>query len=199
MQLDDLKQDWQNTLQSEPVPENLTEVIDNIEQQTSQIDKEVKRRDFLEIAMAVLLVPFWIFGLFISVSTMQTIGCIVALAACVIVPYRLIKAKRIEARTSNSIRDFLLQEKQKLSQQKQMLESVAWWYIGPIASAILLITLGANVDASGVPHIPDHMVWYYICLAILVIGVYALNKQAAKKKFGPLLDNVNKHLSDIEQ
>ena len=199
MQLDDLKQDWQNTLQSEPVPENLTEVIDNIEQQTSKIDKEVKRRDFLEITIAVLLVHFWIFGLSISVSTMQTIGCIVALVACAIIPYRLIKAKRIEARTSNSIKDFLLQEKQKLSQQKQMLESVAWWYIGPIATAILLITLGANVDATGVPQIPDHMVWYYVCLAILVIGVYALNKQAAKKKFGPLLDNVNKHLSDIEQ
>lgn len=199
MQLDDLKQDWQNTLQSEPVPTNLTEFIANIEQQTSKIDKEVKRRDFLEISVAVLLVPFWVFGLYISVSTMQTIGCVVALAACIIVPYRLTIAKRIEARKCNSIKDFLLQEKQKLSQQKQMLESIAWWYIGPITTAILLITLGANVDASGIPQINERMAWYYIFLAILIIGVYALNKQAAKKKFGPLLDNVNKHLSDIER
>lgn len=199
MQLEDLKRDWQNTIQAESAPENLPEMIETIQQQTIKIDQEVKRRDFLEISIAVLLVPFWILGLFISVSSMQTVGYVIALAACAIIPYRLISAKRIEVRTSDSIKTFLLQEKQKLAQQKQILESIAWWYIGPIATAILLITLGANVDESGVPQIPEHMMWYYICLAILVIGVYALNRQAAHKKFGPLLDNVNTHLADIEQ
>ena len=71
MKLDDLKQDWQQTIKNESTPEKITEVINMIEQQTTKIDKEVKRRDFLEVGTSVILVPFWIWGLLNSASTMQ--------------------------------------------------------------------------------------------------------------------------------
>ncbi|MEW6983467.1 hypothetical protein AAD001_12515 [Colwelliaceae bacterium 6471] len=197
MKLDDLKQDWQKAIQTESAPENFNEVINMLEQETNRIDKEVKRRDFLEITIAILLIPAWVYGMYISVSTMQTIGCIVAIAASVYIPYRLLSARKVAAKKTDSIKDFLLQEKQKLLQQKQMLESIFWWYIGPITAAILLITLGSNVNESGWPKVPSHMVWYYVSVALLMIGVYSLNKRAAKKKFGPLLENIDKSLSEI--
>ena len=43
MKLDDLKQDWQQAIETESTPDNLTEVIDMIEQQTTKVDKEIKR------------------------------------------------------------------------------------------------------------------------------------------------------------
>jgi hypothetical protein len=55
MQLEDLKRDWQNTIQAESAPENLPEMIETIQQQTIKIDQEVKRRDFLEISIACKL------------------------------------------------------------------------------------------------------------------------------------------------
>lgn len=197
MKLDDLKQDWQQAIETESTPDNLTEVIDMIEQQTTKIDNEVKRRDFLEIGIAVSLIPVWIWGLLNSASTMQSIGLIIAIVACMYIPYRLISAKKVYAMKSGSVKDFLVQEKQKIQQQKQMLESVVWWYIAPLTIAILLITLGAKVNEQGIPQIPSGMYWYYACVGLLVVGVYLLNKRAAKNKFAPLLKNIEQRLAEM--
>ena len=124
MKLDDLKQDWQQAIETQSTPDSLTEVIDMIEQQTTKIDKEIKRRDFLEIGIAVFLIPVWLWTLLNSASTMQSIGLIIAIVACMYIPYRLISAKKVDTKKSSSVKDFLVQEKQKIQQQKQMLASL---------------------------------------------------------------------------
>lgn len=197
MKLDDLKQNWQNAIQIESASQTLKQAINMLELETNKIDKEVKRRDFIEITIAILLIPAWIYGIIKSVSAMQTIGCAIAIAACIYIPYRLLSARKITPRKTDNIKDFLLQEKQKLQQQKQMLESVVWWYISPLTTAILLITLGANVNEFGIPQVNSHMLWYYSLVTILVVGIYFLNKRAAKKKFGPLIKNIEQRLSEI--
>ncbi|NMP17065.1 hypothetical protein [Thalassotalea sp. Y01] len=196
MKLDDLKKDWQQTITAS-VPDNLDEVITMLEKETKKMDKEVKRRDILEISIAVLLIPVWVYGLFNSVSTMQTIGLCIAILSCVYIPYKLVSAKQITPQKNSSIRDFLLTEKQKVKQQKQLLESIVWWYIAPLTSAILLITLGATVNESGFVQINTHLFFYYGCVVLLVVGVYFLNKRAAKKKFGPLLENIEQRLAEL--
>ena len=89
-------------------------------------------------------------------------------------------------------------EKQKVAQQKQLLESVVSWYIAPLAISIVLITLGATVDTLGVPQIHSNLMVYYGFLVLLIVGIYLLNKRAAKKKFGPLLENIEKRLKELE-
>lgn len=198
MKLDDLKKDWQQAIQPESKSENIDEVVTMLADKTKKIDKEIKRRDALEISIAVLLIPAWIYGLVISVSTMQTLGCILALVSCCYIPYRLISARRVASKKSDNTKAFLLQERQKLVQQKKMLESILWWYIGPIALSIVLITLGGTVTESGWPQVPANLYWYYASLVVLMVGVFALNKRAAKKKFGPLIDNIDQRLSEID-
>jgi len=197
MKLDDLKKDWQKNITQVSPPENLTEVISMLEKETSKIDKEIKRRDFLEISIGVLLIPFWIFGLFISKGSIQTVGFIIAIASCIYIPYKLISAKKITAPKLSNVKAFLEREKQKLAQQKQLLESVVWWYITPLTISIVLITLGATVNASGMPVMNEHLFIYYGCLALLIGGIYLLNKRAAKKKFGPLLTNIEHRLTEL--
>lgn len=198
MKLDDLKQDWKQAIETQATPDDIAEVIEMIEQETTKLDRDIKRRDFVEISIAILLIPAWIWGLFHTVSTMQSIGFIIAIAACCYIPYRLLSAKKVESRKSDSVKDFLVQEKQKVEQQKSMLESVFWWYIAPLVSAIILITLGAMIDEHGVLQVPMSMYWYYLFLALLVIGTYMLNIRAAKNKFGPLLINIEQRLAEIK-
>jgi len=197
MKLDDLKQDWQNNITQVSAPENLTEVINMLEKETSKIDKEIKRRDFLEISIAVLLIPFWIFGLFISKGSIQSVGFIIAIASCVYIPYKLISAKKVTAPKLSNVKAFLEREKQKVAQQKQLLESVVWWYIAPLTTSIVLITLGATVNELGIPSMNDHLYTYYGFLGLLIVGIYFLNKRAAKKKFGPLLTNIEQRLAEL--
>lgn len=198
MKLDDLKKDWQETIEKPSTTNDLTEVITMLEQQTTKIDKEIKRRDILEISIAVLLIPVWIYGLFNSAGTMQSTGLIIAILSCIYIPYRLLKAKKINAPKDTNIKAFLESEKQKLSQQKQLLESIVTWYIAPLTISIICITLGATVDASGVPHLNEQLITYYGFLGLLVVGAYLLNKRSAKKKFEPLLSKIEQRLSELE-
>jgi len=197
MKLDDLKQDWQQTLSSAPTTDNLKEVIKVLEKETTKIDNEIKRRDILEISIAILLIPVWIYGLFNSVSLMQTTGYIIAIVSCCYIPYRLVKAKRITISTDKSIKAFLETEKQKTQQQKQLLESIVWWYIAPLTISIVLITLGATVNGTGMPQLNSILTSYYGFLLLLIVGIYLLNKRAAKKKFAPLLKQIEQRLAEL--
>lgn len=197
MKLDDLKQNWQQNISSSATTENLTEVIAMLEKETTKIDKEIKRRDILEIAIAVLLIPVWVYGLFTSVSSMQTLGLCIAIISCCYIPYKLISAKKINPQKNSGLKDFLLNEKQKVEQQKHLLETIVWWYIAPLTSAIVLITLGGTVTETGLPHLTQHLSIYYGCLVLMIVGIYLLNKRAAKKKFAPLLKKIEQRLAEL--
>ncbi len=197
MKFDDLKQDWQKNIEQVSAPDNLNKVINMLEEETTKIDKEIKRRDFLEISIAVLLIPVWVLGLFISKGSIQTVGYVIAIASCIYIPYKLMSAKKVTAPKLSNIKAFLEREKQKVSQQKQLLESVVWWYIAPLTLSIVLITLGGTVNETGLPSMNDHLFIYYGCLVLLIVGIYFLNKRAAKKKFGPLLTNIEQRLAEI--
>lgn len=197
MKLDDLKQDFQQAIETDSDPEKISELVDKLAAETSKIDKEIKRRDMLEIGVALLLIPAWIYRLTDSASTLQTIGLLFAIATCLFIPYKLVSAKKVEAKISDSHKDFLHQEKQKVSQQKAMLESVLWWYVGPIALSVLMITLGKSVDENGIPQILPEFYWYYAFLAVFSVGLVFLNKKNAKKKFDPILEKINQHLNEI--
>ena len=198
MKLDDLKQNWQQSVVEQPTPENFKEVIAMLATETKKIDQEVKRRDILEISIALLLIPVWIYGIINSASTMQTIGCVLAIFTSLYIPYRLINAKQVSAPKNNSMKEFLINERQKVIQQKALLESVFWWYISPITISVMLITLGANVDEAGVPQISGQMMVYYVFVVLLVIGIYFLNRRTAQKRFAPLLENIEQRLAEVD-
>lgn len=198
MKLDDLKSDWQQTLQSADAPDNLTEVIAMLALKTEQIDKEIKRRDVLEISISLLLIPFWIYGLMNSAGLMQTIGLILAIATSLYIPVKMIKARQIKPSKATNMRAFLENERQKIGQQKQLLETVLWWYLTPITVSVVLIVLGSTVDETGMPHLNEMLNIYFPSLALLYVGIYFLNKRAAKKKFSPLLDKINQQLAQID-
>ena len=199
MKLDDLKQNWQKNIEHHDSAEDIQEMINMLKVETNKIDKELKRRDILEISIALLLIPVWIYGLTISVSLMQSLGCIVAIFTGLFITYRMLQARQVkQSSQGDNLRAYLQIEREKTLKQKQLLESIAWWYILPIVISVVLITLGATVDESGLPQLNDVLTMYYAMLAILVIGIYHLNKRAANKRFAPLLEKIERQLAQLD-
>ena len=198
MMLDDLKAGWDSEMKKPVKHEQLATVLEILQRETCKLDKSIKRRDILEVSIALLLIPVWGWMLVYSVSLMQSVGLWVAILACLFIPYKLIKAKKVNVQKNDSILSFLLIEKVKLENQKKLLESVALWYILPLMVAIILITAGATVDSLGIPQLTLQLKIYYSFCALLSVGVYLLNKRAAKKRFKPLLDKVNYRIKEIK-
>lgn len=199
MKLDDLKQNWQQqVVQKNQQTDELKESLSMLEQKIESMEKVIKRRDGLETIIALGLIPVWIIGLFLSASLIQTIGFIVAIISCLYIPYKLRKAKSSEGPKNTSIRAFLENERVKVIQQKRMLESVVWWYLGPLGLAIALITLGANVDEAGLPILTTMKTLYLTFVFVLYAGIYFMNKNAANKTYAPMLENIDNKLDALE-
>ena len=197
MKLDDLKANWKTAIESDNSTQDLSPMIELLVKETSKVDKSIKRRDRLEISIALLLIPVWSWKLFYSASLVQTTGLWIAIVACLYIPYKLLKAKQIHAPKDNSVMAFLQFEKIKIENQKKLLESVAVWYIAPLMVAIVLITAGATVDETGIPRITEQLAIYYGFCVMLVIGIYFLNKRAVKKQLLPLLDKIKQRISEL--
>ncbi len=199
MKLDDLKTEWKNEIEQPAGERDCGDALVALEKETSKLDKTVKRRDTLEISIALLMIPLWSWKLFYSAGVMQSTGLWIAIMACLFIPYKLINARKVVAPKNNNMLAFLKTEKLKLVKQKTLLESIAWWYISPLMLAVILITAGATVNSMGIPQITGQLAIYYLFCALLVVGVFLLNKRAAKKQFTPLLDKVNQRINEMIQ
>jgi len=197
MKLDDLKQDWKKEVILTEPSQNLATITYELKKETAKLDREIKFRDFLEISISLLLIPFWGYQLLDPASSLQAIGLWLAIAVGIFIPYNIIKSKQVSASKTNCIRSFLETEYLKAVQQKQLLESIAWWYISPITLCIVLITLGARVDESGMPKINNGLIIYYGCLSVFVFAIYFINQRVANKKFTPLLKKIKQRLAEI--
>ena len=199
MKLDDLKANWNAEIASDNCTQDLSPMIKLLAKETSKMDKSIKRRDILEISIALLLIPIWSWKLFYSASLVQSIGLWIAILACLYIPYKLIRAKQVEAPKDNSVMAFLQVEKTKIENQKKLLESIAVWYISPLMLAIVLITAGATVDELGIPRLTEQLAIYYGFCMLLNIGIYFLNRRAVKKQLLPLLDKIKQRISDLNE
>jgi hypothetical protein len=197
MKFDDLKVNWKTKIESDNKTQDLAPIIKLLAKETGKVDKIIKRRDIFEISIALLLIPVWSWKLFYSASLVQSIGLWIAILACLYIPYKLIKAKQVDAPKDNSVMAFLQVEKVKIENQKKLLESVAVWYIAPLMLAIVLITSGAKVNEAGIPIVNEQLAIYYGFCALLVVGIYFLNKRAVKRQFIPLLDKVEQRISEL--
>ncbi len=198
MKFDDLKTGWKTEVEKAGEQQDLTRLVESLEKETNKVEKSIKRRDIMEISIALLLIPVWAWKLFYSASLLQTIGLWVAIIACLYIPYKLLKARQVESAKDDSLLSFLFVEKSKLEKQKQLLETVATWYLGPLTLAIVLITAGGRVDETGLPQISQQLAIYYLFVAVLYVGIYYMNKTAAKKKFAPLIDKVNQKIQELK-
>ena len=198
MKFDDLKTGWKTEVEKTGKQQDLTRLVESLEKETKKLDKSIKRRDIMEISIALLLIPVWAWKLFYSASLLQTIGLWIAIVACIYIPYKLLKARQVESAKDDSLLAFLSVEKSKLEKQKELLETIAIWYLSPLMVAIVLITAGSKVDDAGVPQISEQLMVYYLFCGVLYVGVYFLNKRAAKKKFAPLLDRVSQQIQELK-
>ncbi len=198
MKFDDLKTGWKTEVEKTGKQQDLTRLVESLEKETKKLDKSIKRRDIMEISIALLLIPVWAWKLFSSASLLQTIGLWIAIVACIYIPYKLLKARQVESAKDDSLLAFLSVEKSKIEKQKELLETIAIWYLSPLMVAIILITAGGKVDDAGVPQISEQLMVYYLFCGVLYVGIYFLNKRAAKKKFAPLLDKVNQQIQELK-
>ncbi|MDO3386618.1 hypothetical protein QWI17_12295 [Gilvimarinus sp. SDUM040013] len=189
MKLDDLKQTFREETQMIDTQLNFA----TLREETDKFERQAKRGWILEVMVAVAVIVFVIVG-WASVDSpnpLFQLGMASMIASCVFVAGKIIVTKRQSAQVDDwTLANRITRQIEKLEQDARLLQSVASWYLTPLAIAVFLCSWGGFSQRTG-QYTPDAgLLIYWAGAIILYLGVYALNVKRAKTKIRPMIDQL---------
>jgi hypothetical protein len=191
---EEIKKLWKNASAEELARFDKAAFMTNLDDKLQQTEAAIKKRDRLEIAVAIALVPVFGALAFVVPATLSKIGCVIIAAYCLLVIYKLRQVKKYKKPVNMGlpVREQLMSSRRYYEAERKLLDSVLWWYLLPPFVGIALFHGGISKSWTG---FGIHML---IAFAVMA-GIYALNKQAVKKEFNPLLEKIEKALAQLEE
>lgn len=195
MELDELKKVWKQQ-DSRKMNYSRSELMMLINNKMISLENEIKSRDRLEIIACTFLIIFYGIIFFTTNSIWKQAGSITIVLSGFFIWYKL---KRTQHRSFDEdpspdrpMKEYLVLEKKSVQHQKKILKNVAWWYIAPIGVGLCLFAWGFD---SG----PTNKLLYMLVVVLLGGLVWWLNQRAVKRKFDPLLDEIDEAIHFMEK
>ena len=187
-----LKQWWLNSYASQKVEVNIEKLLVNINQKMIKMEKAIKRRDRLEITVAACMIPLFVHMAIKSSALLAKTGAAIIAGTCILVIFRLIRARRISVRedAASTIRHQLLVSLQQLNQQIQLVSTVLWWYLLPFFVGVTCLFYSASYSAL-------NKAFYTAAVMVLYGYIYYLNRKTLKKHLIPLQVKLTNALDEL--
>ncbi len=194
MTLDDLRSPWQATNRESLSPEKREELVARVCRQVERLGATIFRRDAVETIAAVAVIFFFSFVFLRLPNLVAKLGAaVIVLSACYIV-YKLhhTRMDRSPSPLDVSVRDFCKIEIERMDRQIHLLQSVLWWYIGPLMIGVNLVQFG--IDGVGV----GSMVY---CVFTLFFGwwVHVINQKSVVKSLVPMRDELSDLFRELDE
>ena len=182
---------WQNASAGEMVKLNRTLLLVEIEKEAQRTDQAFKRRDRREIIVAIALMPVLLLAAYFVPYTLSKIALLLLIPWCMFVIYCLRQVKKYKVDDASlPFLEYLEYRKVYLEKEKQLLQSVLYWYVLP--PTILCILFFAGLPVSGA-RFAIH------CVIVVGINLYIcyLNQNAVKNELGPLISRIEQNISQL--
>ena len=197
MNLDDAKDLWSST--NEPDTDSMSahtlsesELLRLVKDKADAFDKKIWRRDLIEsiAALAVFVFFAWMLR---DPSWLVRIGALMVMGGSALIYWKLRRARtrHDDPSLDRPVADVLRTERAKVDDQIRLLETVLWWYIGPLVAGILLITVGDSGWS-----------WFTLVYSSVVlagsVAIYALNQRAVRTDLKPRRAELTRLLEQVE-
>lgn len=198
MNLDDAKELW--TAEQDPDTPAMTtstlsdtELLTLVKEKAESFDRRIWRRDLWESIAAVAVILF--FGwLLQDPSWWVRAGALTVMAGSGYVFWRLRRARtRYDAPSPDRpVAEVIRIQRAKVEEQIHLLDTILWWYLGPIVVGTLLIIYGSHGWA-----------WLTLIQTAVVLlitaGIYALNQRGRRCTFEPRREELTRLLKQVEE
>ena len=187
-----MKKLWLNSVKEHRVEINNDELVQSLGVKLRQMEKRVRRRDRREIFICVCMIPIFVWWTITVPQVAGKIGCVIIVATCVLVIYKLVRAKKINVKEDAAldIGRSLAVSLELLKRQIKLLQTILWWYLFPF---FVGVTLFYFASATGIAS----KVIYTIIVIALCGYIYYLNISAVKKHLKPLQERLTKILNEL--
>ena len=185
---------WQSSNDMERAKFEKSRLIIDLKSSLSRMDKLIKFRDLSEIIAAIIVIPIFIYYAFTIPFILTKIGSIWTVIWVIYVVIKLLKSKKNKpsAFTENYF-DYLQKTRVYLLAQKELLDSVFYWYILPFLIGMLLFVMGVK----GVPIY--RLILIFLGMIGLGVFIHFLNKRGVKKEIIPRLNEIDELLKIMKE
>lgn len=189
----ELKKLWQDAAPTEKIKFEKSKLLIDLDYELKKMERQIKNRDLREIIVALLLIPFFIYLAINAELLLSQIAAGLLVIYCCFVIYKLRSVKRYKKDNfSGSLKEQLQQMRIYVQKERNLLDTVLYWYLLPAAFPILLFfgsTVGVGLK----------LVIYGLVLVAVFTGIYFMNKNAVKQNFDPVLEQLDEAIGELNE
>ncbi len=205
----ELKEVWKNTSQTENISFNSSQLMNDLNNKMSRLEKIIRIRDLREISASVFGILLFGYFTYEIPFLLTKIASVLGMIWFAYVIYRLKNIKKNKQPTdlTLSLRDQLENQKFYMLQHARLLDTVLYWYVLPpfLMNILFVAGLGDPVEY-GWSHIFAKVLPLSINMKIItLVGIASfnlftiwINKRAVKKDIKPVIKEIERVINEFE-
>ncbi|MBL7843732.1 MAG: hypothetical protein JNK44_07705 [Cyclobacteriaceae bacterium] len=190
MQDKELRKIWESINEFELIDLDKENLNREVKEHSASIEKKIVGRNRLEIIVAVFMMPVAAFIAYLHPSFLAKTGALLMFPYLFLVIYKLLAArkgrKRVEEFSDNL--EFLKHSLSYYQNEKQLLDTVFYWYVLPCIPCVAFILLGSGLSG-----------FKLVYAGAITIGmsylIVRINQLTVERKIEPLIKRLK---SEIE-
>lgn len=192
---DELVRIWQSSPNQERVKFEKSRLMMDVQSSMDRLHRKIQYRDLMEQIAIIITIPVFAYYAYTISFIVTKIASLLIIAFGIYVMFRVRGAKKHKPIAfTESYLEYLYKTREYLKIQKQLVDSVLYWYILPGIILIFLFVLGPGITG----RLPKVIKMAGIT-AVVGAATYYLNKKAVKKQFVPRLEKVDHLIKVMEK
>jgi len=190
----ELKNIWQNSPQKEIIKFEKSKLLIDLNHNINKFEKAIRNRNIREIGTALFLFAIFSYYAYFYTHPLAKIGAIIISLACLFIIYKLKQVQRLmkPINLTFSMKEQLIETRIYITNEKNLLDNVLYWYLLPLSFGMIIFTMGLNMSFK-------RLLISVPIFIVLNIVIYIINKLTVKKKFLPLIENINLSIEEMEE
>lgn len=185
---------WQSSPNQERVKFEKSRLMIEVQSSIDDFHKKVKFRDLREEIAAFIAIPIFAYFAFTIPYLLSKVAAVLIIGFGIFVVVRLRNARKHKpGALAETYLEYLYKMRAYLVIQKQLLDSVLYWYILPGITLTMLFVFGFGITGRLKPILK--MAFLNVILAVVT---YYLNKRGVNKEIMPRISKINALIGVME-
>lgn len=193
MTLDEYSDLWRSETSDTNAPDE-ERLLERVREESESFDRKIRRRDLLEMLAGVIVAAAFGYEAATVETWMARLGALIVVGSSAFIVWWLRRARKAgPARSADlPVADRLRAERERVEIQIRLLESVLWWYVGPLAVGAALFVVGLETGTTATA----------LTLCVIAGGsgfVWWLNRRAVRHGLRPRRDRLTRLLRNLQE
>jgi len=186
---------WQSSPNQERIKFEKSRLMLDVQSSMDRLHRSIKYRDLREQVAVAIVIPAFAYTAYAFPPLLSKVASVLIVGWALYILIRLRNAKKHKPGAfTETYLEYLHKTKDYLLIQKQLLDSIMYWYILPGMTLTMLFFMGFGVVGRSV-----QIIKYALGNVALAVATYFLNKRAVKREFVPRLAKIDELINLMEQ